>query len=206
MKQDNYIFFAQSRAAKGPAEISTRRMPANGVFGCAGVAGRSKLVMMSSLKEIEDAVVKLSEAELAAFRDWFAEFDANAWDRQIEEDILAGRLDALADKAIEDLLAGRCTDRWNIALMRDSGKVSVGGIDVPVLEVSTVPGSVMGIYQVTVQLPSDDPGNPNAPAPAGNAVSLDASADDVHSQPGVTIAIGDPAAKPAANPSKRSRR
>ena len=35
---------------------------------------------------------------------------AAAWDKQIEEDIKAGRLDHLGDKALEDLRAGRCTD------------------------------------------------------------------------------------------------
>ena len=45
-----------------------------------------------------------------AFRTWFAEFDASAWDRQMEDDVAAGRLDALADEALNDLRAGRCTD------------------------------------------------------------------------------------------------
>jgi hypothetical protein len=66
---------------------------------------------MVSVKEIELAVLGLSEAELAAFRTWFAEFDAEAWDRRIEDDVTAGRLDALADEAVEDLRAGRCTER-----------------------------------------------------------------------------------------------
>ena len=35
---------------------------------------------------------------------------ADAWDKQIEEDIKAGRLDHLVDKALEDLRAGRCKD------------------------------------------------------------------------------------------------
>ena len=35
---------------------------------------------------------------------------AAAWDKQIEEDIKAGRLDHLGNKALEDLRAGRCTD------------------------------------------------------------------------------------------------
>jgi hypothetical protein len=62
---------------------------------------------MGSVKEIEEAVVKLSAAELAAFRAWFAELDGDAWDRQIERDIAAGRLDALADEALSDLQSGR---------------------------------------------------------------------------------------------------
>jgi len=31
------------------------------------------------------------------------EFDATAWDQQIERDIAQGRLDALAEEAFEDL-------------------------------------------------------------------------------------------------------
>ena len=66
---------------------------------------------MSKVEQIEDAVRRLSSGELAAFRDWFAEFDGARWDRQIEDDIAAGRLDALADEALADLREGRCTDR-----------------------------------------------------------------------------------------------
>ncbi len=65
---------------------------------------------MGSIEEIETAVARLSCEDLAAFRAWFAQFDAQAWDRQFEEDAAAGRLDALADEALCDLHAGRCTD------------------------------------------------------------------------------------------------
>ncbi len=65
---------------------------------------------MSSLKEIEFAVSQLSPEELAAFRVWFAEFDAAAWDKQIEKDVAEGRLDTLAQKALKHLREGRCTD------------------------------------------------------------------------------------------------
>ena len=66
---------------------------------------------MGSVKEIEEAVLRLSAAELAVFRAWFAELEAEAWDRRIEADAMAGRLDALADEALDDLRAGRCTER-----------------------------------------------------------------------------------------------
>ena len=66
---------------------------------------------MSTLEDIQGAVRQLSSRELAAFREWFAEFDAAAWGRQIEEDVAAGRLDALAEEALSDLREGRCTDR-----------------------------------------------------------------------------------------------
>lgn len=65
---------------------------------------------MSSLQEIETAISQLSADELAAFRVWFAEFDAQIWDRQFEEDVAAGRLDSLAERALQHLRAGRCTD------------------------------------------------------------------------------------------------
>jgi len=63
-----------------------------------------------TLHDIENAVAGLSPDELARFRAWFVEFDADAWDRQIEDDANAGRLDALADEALEDHRAGRTTE------------------------------------------------------------------------------------------------
>ena len=65
---------------------------------------------MGTLQEIERAIAALPPAELARFRDWFRELDAQRWDQQIEQDAQAGRLDALADEAVRDLRAGRCTD------------------------------------------------------------------------------------------------
>ena len=62
---------------------------------------------MSTVQEIERAVSDLSPEELSRFRAWFLEFDARVWDREIEEDVAAGRLDALAEEALSDLRAGR---------------------------------------------------------------------------------------------------
>ena len=66
---------------------------------------------MSTVQQIEDAVRQLSTEERAAFRAWFAEFDAEEWDRQLEADVSAGRLDWLINEARQDLREGRCTDR-----------------------------------------------------------------------------------------------
>jgi hypothetical protein len=63
---------------------------------------------MTTLHEIEAAVSRLALPDLARFRRWFAEFDNERWDEQIEEDARAGRLDPLADQALEHLRAGRC--------------------------------------------------------------------------------------------------
>lgn len=65
---------------------------------------------MSTVDEIEEAIRKLPNEDLAALRAWFAEFDAAIWDRQFERDVAEGRLDALADEALRDSREGRCTD------------------------------------------------------------------------------------------------
>jgi hypothetical protein len=65
---------------------------------------------MSTIREIEDAIRNLPNEELAVFRAWFAEFDAAAWDRQFEQDVADGRLDALADEALRVAREGRCTE------------------------------------------------------------------------------------------------
>jgi hypothetical protein len=62
-----------------------------------------------TLHDLENAVAGLRPDELAKFRAWFVEFDADAWDRQIEQDVAAGRLDAMAEEALEDYRAGRTT-------------------------------------------------------------------------------------------------
>jgi hypothetical protein len=73
-------------------------------------APKSYSYTMSTVQEIEKAVSQLSGPDLATFRAWFAEFDAEAWDRQFEEDVAAGRLDRLAQEALRDLQEGRCTN------------------------------------------------------------------------------------------------
>ena len=65
---------------------------------------------MSTVQEIEAAVGKLSREEVLAFGTWFADFDAEAWDRQFEKDVHAGHLDALAEEALRDLREGQCTN------------------------------------------------------------------------------------------------
>jgi hypothetical protein len=62
-----------------------------------------------SVEELQAAVAQLPAEELGRFSQWFEEFLAEQWDRQIEADILAGRLDAAGRRADEDFEAGRCT-------------------------------------------------------------------------------------------------
>ena len=62
---------------------------------------------MGKVESIESQIQELSPEELAKLREWFAEYDAEAWDRQMETDAEAGKLDALAERALRDHLAGR---------------------------------------------------------------------------------------------------
>ena len=62
---------------------------------------------MTQVERLERAVAALSPEELAEFRRWYQRFDALTWDRQIEEDAVAGKLDALADEAVAEHRAGR---------------------------------------------------------------------------------------------------
>jgi hypothetical protein len=64
---------------------------------------------MGKIEKIEQEIQALSPEELAQFRAWFLEYDWAAWDREIERDSRAGRLDDLAAKALRDHAAGKTT-------------------------------------------------------------------------------------------------
>jgi hypothetical protein len=62
---------------------------------------------MTSVEQIAGAVKRLPKKDLARFRKWFADYDAAVWDRQLEQDAAAGRLDTLARQALRDHQSGR---------------------------------------------------------------------------------------------------
>jgi hypothetical protein len=64
---------------------------------------------MGKVEKLEQEIQALSPDELAQLRAWFLEYDWAAWDRQLERDVQAGRLDAIADKALRDHAAGKTT-------------------------------------------------------------------------------------------------
>jgi hypothetical protein len=61
---------------------------------------------MSRVENLEGQVKQLNSEELRAFREWFVEFDAEAWERQFQADVQHGRLDELAARALRDYKAG----------------------------------------------------------------------------------------------------
>jgi hypothetical protein len=65
---------------------------------------------MTTVETLEAAVSQLAPNDLAEFRRWFASFDAAAWDKQIEADAAAGKLDALAAEARADYDAGKARE------------------------------------------------------------------------------------------------
>ena len=62
-----------------------------------------------SIHELETAVAQLDRDDLTEFARWFEEYQADLWDRQLEEDVAAGRLDGLGRRADADFEAGRAT-------------------------------------------------------------------------------------------------
>ena len=65
---------------------------------------------MSELDQLEQRIQNLSPDELAKFRAWFIEFDHLIWDRQIEADSKAGKLDGLIADALADYKAGKARE------------------------------------------------------------------------------------------------
>ena len=63
-----------------------------------------------SITELEQAVTQLSEKDFARFREWFEEYEATLWDKQIERDAKAGKLDKIAEQALNDYHAGKARE------------------------------------------------------------------------------------------------
>jgi hypothetical protein len=56
-----------------------------------------------SIEDLKKAVAGLPPDQYAEFRAWFEEFEADRFDRKVERDAQAGKLDRLADQAFDDL-------------------------------------------------------------------------------------------------------
>jgi hypothetical protein len=62
---------------------------------------------MTKLEDIEKAVEQLSPEEMARFRVWFEELQADLFDARIEADMKAGKLDNHFDAALAAHNAGK---------------------------------------------------------------------------------------------------
>ena len=65
---------------------------------------------MASIEEIKSAIETLSPSEFVRLRNWLLEKDWHDWDRQIDADSKAGKLDFLIDEAAEEKANGTLKD------------------------------------------------------------------------------------------------
>jgi hypothetical protein len=66
-------------------------------------------VIMTKVELLEKEVEGLAPEELAAFRAWFAEYDWQMWDRELERDVAGGKLDHFAAEALAEYERGETT-------------------------------------------------------------------------------------------------
>jgi hypothetical protein len=67
-------------------------------------------IHMSTIEEIEAAILTLPPEDFEYLRQWFFDLDYQRWDEQLEQDIADGKLEALAQEAIAELKAGQCRE------------------------------------------------------------------------------------------------
>ncbi len=63
-------------------------------------------VKVMGVKEIEKAIVQLPAKDLDKLASWLDDYRAQMWDKQIKEDLEAGRLDALLAEVDKEYEAG----------------------------------------------------------------------------------------------------
>jgi hypothetical protein len=63
------------------------------------------ILVMKTLEDIAKAIAELPLDELKQFRAWFEQFETTHFDKMIEQDVNAGKLDQLAEQALADFQA-----------------------------------------------------------------------------------------------------
>ncbi len=62
---------------------------------------------MDTLTQVEKLISSFKDEELTIFREWFYKFDNQKWDEKLAGDIEAGKLDNIADGALDQFLTGK---------------------------------------------------------------------------------------------------
>ena len=57
---------------------------------------------MTMVMKIEEEIKSLPKSEFSKLKEWFLEYDSKMWDKEILRDSQMGKLDNLAQQAIED--------------------------------------------------------------------------------------------------------
>jgi len=63
-------------------------------------------VKVMGIREIEKAIAQLPVEDLDRLASWLEEYRARMWDKQLQEDLEAGRLDAVLAEVDEEYNAG----------------------------------------------------------------------------------------------------
>ena len=65
---------------------------------------------MTTIPEIQQAIMNLSEADYTKLCCWVLDQDWERWEREFDEDVKTGKLDALAAEALEAKARGELKD------------------------------------------------------------------------------------------------
>lgn len=65
---------------------------------------------MLQIEQIQTEIEALLEKDFIRLRNWFAQKDWERWDRQIEADVAAGKLDFLLQEALAAKVQGELRD------------------------------------------------------------------------------------------------
>ncbi|MFB2972532.1 hypothetical protein ACE1CD_26535 [Aerosakkonema sp. BLCC-F183] len=71
---------------------------------------------MNALPEIEAAIKQLPENDVRKLAGWIQNYLNEKWDRQMEEDLATGKLNALIAKAEADIAANNVRDLYDALL------------------------------------------------------------------------------------------
>lgn len=63
--------------------------------------------VMRSVEEIKAEIAKLAPSDVRQVAKWLAEYQARLWDKQIEEDAAAGKLDRFIEEALAEYKQGK---------------------------------------------------------------------------------------------------
>lgn len=61
---------------------------------------------MTTIEQIEAAILTLPSDDFNKLRKWFLDLDDRRWDRQLEQDVAEGKLEALGEEAIAEFESG----------------------------------------------------------------------------------------------------
>ena len=65
---------------------------------------------MTTVTELQEAILGLSDAEYTQLIHWLRDKDWERWEREFDEDVRAGKLDALAAEALAAKAKGELKD------------------------------------------------------------------------------------------------